>query len=156
MEDTCAAETPPSLVGHWLAAETADEKKGRLQVIDEATGHLGAFWRGKARSRLSERTSPPRSLIIEIMGVNVMIASGNGKLELELSGSPIAVSGSEGKAQVSAKMQGPLLIVMARSGKEERMTTYRASGDRLIMEVSMTGARLKGSLKYVSTYVRTQ
>ena len=155
-DGTCAAKKPSPLAGHWHAAETGDEKKERLKVIDEATGHLDTFRQGKARSRLSERTSPPRSLIIEIDDVKVTVASENGRLELELGGSPIEVSGSEGKAQVSAKMQGSLLIIMARSGKGERTTAYRASGDRLTMEVTMTGARLSESLKYVSTYVRTQ
>jgi hypothetical protein len=131
-------------------------RRSALRCIDEATGHLGDFRKGMARSRLSERTSPPRSLIIEIEGVKVTVASENGRLELELGGPPIEVSGSEGKAQVSAKMQGALLIIMARSGKGERRTAYRTSGDRLTMEVTMTSPKLSESLKYVSTYVRTQ
>jgi hypothetical protein len=155
-DGACAAEKPSQLAGHWLTAETADEKKERLKIIDEATRHLGAFRQGKARSRLSERTSPPRSLIIDIDGMRVTVASEKGRLEFELGGSPIEVSGSEGKAQVSAKMQGAWLIIMAISIKGERTTAYRASGDRLTMEVTMTGTRLAGSLKYVSTYVRRQ
>jgi hypothetical protein len=151
-----AAERPSPLAGHWCVAETADEKNERLRMIDEATGHMGAFRRGMARSRLSERTSPPRSLIIEIEGLKVRVASENGRLEFELGGSPVEVSGSEGKVKVSAKMQGALLIIMAHSIKGERTTAYRASGDRLTMEVTMTGTNLAESLKYVSTYVRRQ
>jgi hypothetical protein len=152
----CTAEKPSPLAGHWHAAETADERKERLKNIDEATGHLGDFRGGMARSRLSERTSPPRSLIIDIEGAKVTVASENGRIDLELGGSPIEVAASEGKAKVSAKMQGSWLIIMARNGKGERTTTYRASGDYLTMEVAMTGAGLSKSLKYVSTYARTQ
>jgi hypothetical protein len=152
----CAAEKPSPLAGHWHAAETEEERMARLKIIDEATGDLGAFWQGKARSRLSERTSPPRSLIIEIESAKVTVSSENGRLELELDASPIEVSGNEGKAQVSAKMNGPLLIIMAISGKGKRTTVYRSRGDRLTMEVTMTGARLTKSLKFLSTYVRIQ
>jgi hypothetical protein len=151
-----AAEKPSPLAGHWHSAETADEKMERLKIIDEATGHLGAFLQSKARSRLSERTSPALSLIIEIEGVKVTVASEDGRLEFELGGSPVEVSGSEGKAQVSANMQGALLIISARSIKGERTTAYHASGDRLKMEVTMTGTRLAKSLKYFSTYIRRQ
>jgi hypothetical protein len=151
----CAAEASSPLSGQWQAAETANEKIDRLKAIDEATARLGGFQQGMARRHLSERTSPPRSLIIEIEGSKVTIGSGDRRLELELGGSPIEALGSQGKAQVSANMQGPMLIVMAQSDKGERTTAYRASGDRLTVEVTMTGDRLAGPLKYVSTYVRT-
>jgi hypothetical protein len=62
--------------------------------------------------------------------------------------------GSDGKARVSATMEGEQLIVVADSGKGERTTAYRAEGDRLSVEVTITGAKLAGPLKYVSTYVR--
>jgi hypothetical protein len=138
------AEASLSLAGRWRAAETADEKKQRLQAINEATRHLGVFRRGKARRRLAERTSPPQSLIIELEGSKVAIASGDRRLELELGRPPIEVSGKQGKAQVSAKMEGPRMIVKARSGDGERTTAYRAKGDRLSVEVTMTGANLAG------------
>jgi hypothetical protein len=151
-----ATEISSPLTGQWQVAETADEKNERMQTINEATGHLASFQQVKARDRLSERTSPPQSLLIEIKGEKVSIASGNGRLDIELEGPPIEVSGRAGKAQISAKMQDSLLIVLARSSGGERTTVYRASGDRLIVEVTMTGARLAKSLKYVSSYVRTQ
>ena len=58
-------------------------------------------------------------------------------------------------ARVSAKMEGPRLIVAARGGKGERTTTYHPNGARLSVEVTMTGRYLAGPLKYVSTYVNS-
>jgi hypothetical protein len=156
MGGASAAETSLPLEGRWDAAETADEKQQRLVAIDEVTESLGRLKRGKARSRLAERTSPPSSLMIEIEGSMVTIALGDSRLELELGDSPISAPGSEGKAQVSAKMEGEQLIVVARDDDGERTTTYRADGARLSMEVSMTNVRLTGPLKYVSTYVRAK
>jgi hypothetical protein len=151
-----STETSSLLSGHWHAAETANEKKERLRTIDELTRHQSGFQRDMIHSRLVERTSPPRSLLIEIEGVKVTIASENGRVELELGGPPIYISGSQGKAQMMATMQGPLLLVMARSDNGKRTTTYRANENLLTMEVKMTSTRLPGALNYVVSYVRTQ
>ena len=142
------------LAGSWRAAETADEKEERLQAIDQATGRLRAFQQRQARSRLSERTSPRPSLTVEIEGSTVTLASGDRRLELELGGPPIEVSGSEGRARVSARREGPRLIVVSRNDQGGRTTAYRADGDRLSVEVTMKGSRLAGPLEYVTTYVR--
>ena len=82
------------------------------------------------------------------------IASGDRQLELELGAPPIEVSGTEGKARVSAKMKGPRLIVDTRNGRVERTTTYSTKGEDLSVEVSMNGSRLAAPVKYASTYVR--
>jgi hypothetical protein len=156
MDVVHSAEASSPLAGHWRMAETEDEKKQRLQAIDEATERMGRFRRGKARSRLSERTAPRDFILIEVEGSKVTIGSENRQLELELGGPPIEVSGSEGKAQVSAKMEGERLIVEARSEKADRTTAYSANGDRLTIEVIMTNVQLAGPLKYVSTYARLE
>jgi hypothetical protein len=148
-----SAEASSPVAGHWRAAETEDQKKQRLQAIDDATEGMGRFRRGKARGRLAERTSPPPSLIIEIEGSRVAMGSGDRRLELELGGPPIEVSGNDGKAQLSARMEGERLIVEARGGNGGRTTTYRVDGGRLAMEVTMMGDRLAGPLEYVATYV---
>ncbi|MCF8131329.1 MAG: hypothetical protein K9N10_22700 [Deltaproteobacteria bacterium] len=155
-DGTCDTETPSLLSGHWQAAETVDEKEKRLRTIDELTGKMSGFQKGMARSRLEERTSPPQNLIIEIDGEDVTIDTGNGRVTLELGGSIVNISGSQGEAQVRAMRQGPELIVMTRSAKGKRRTTYRINENLLTMEVTMTGTRLPGSLKYVVSYFRKQ
>jgi hypothetical protein len=154
--DSTGIEAILPLAGSWRAAETAAEEKQRLQAIDGVTEEMGRFRRGKARGRLAERTSPPPSLMIEIKGSKVTIASGDRRLELELGGSPIEVSGSEETAQASAKMECERLIVVTRSDEGERTTTYRADGTGLSMEVIMKDDRLVGPLKYVATYARME
>ena len=151
-----ATEPPSPLTGRWQAAITVDEKQQRRQAIEEATANMRPMMRSKARSRLSERTSPPRFLVLEIESPKVMIGSGEDELELELGGVPIEVSGKEGKARVSAKMEGERLIVVARTGKGERTTAYRVNGARLTVEVTMTGSELTGPLQYVTTYARKE
>jgi hypothetical protein len=136
--------------------ESADEKKERRRIIEELTGQLSGFQKGMARSRLEERTSPPQNLIIEIDGEEVTIDSGNGKVTLEFGGSIVNISGSQGEAKVRAMRQGHELIVMARSAKGKRRTTYRVNENILTMEVMMTGSRLPGSMKYVVSYFRKQ
>jgi hypothetical protein len=85
-----------------------------------------------------------------------MIVSGDRRLELEAGGTPIEVSGSEGKAQVSAKIKGPQLIVAATTSKAERTTIYNTKERNLLVEVTMTVAELSKPLKYVSTYNRVK
>ena len=153
MDVAHSAEASSPLAGHWRMAETEDEKKQRLQAIDEATERMGRFRRGKARSRLSERTAPRDFILIEVEGSKVTIGSEDRQLELELGGPPIEVSGNDGKAQLSARMEGERLIVEARSGNGGRTTEYRAAEGLLSMEVAMKGERLAGPLEYVTTYV---
>ena len=155
-DDARAAEASSPLAGQWRAAETAEGKQQRLQAIDEATESMGRFRRGKARGRLAEHTSPPETLTIEVEGSKVRIGSGDRGLELELGGPPIEVEGRQGKARLSARMEGERLIVEARSDGGGRTTTYRADEDRLVMEVTMTGDKLAGPLKYVTTYLRVE
>ncbi len=150
------AEASSPLAGQWREAITAEEKEQRIQAIDEATRRMNGMRRGMARSRLSERTSPPRKLDIEVEDSKMTIASGGRRLELELGASPIEVSGNDGKARVSARMEGPQLIVVARHGKGERTTAYSANGAHLSVEVTMTGSQLAGPLTYVSTYSRME
>jgi hypothetical protein len=151
-----AAEPSSPLTGRWRAAETADERQQRLEAIDEATAHFGGFRRGKARDMLAERTSPPQSLTIEIEGSTVTIGSADHELELELGAAPIEASGDQGKAQLSARMEGEQLIVVADGGKGGRTTAYRADEDAMSVEVTMTGANLAAPLTYVATYVRAE
>jgi hypothetical protein len=149
-------EASSPLNGRWRAAETEAEKAQRLQAIDRATERMGPLLRGKARGRLAERTSPRPSLTIEIEGSKLAIASGDRRLELELGGPPLEVAESEGRAQVSAKMEGDQLVVETRGDNGGRTTTYRADGGRLSMEVTMTGDRLAGPVVYATTYVRAE
>jgi hypothetical protein len=144
------------LTGRWHAAETADEEKLRLQAIDEATKQLSRFKRGRARSRLAERTSPRESLIIEIEGATATVVSGDRTLEVELGGAPIEVSGDGGTARVSAKMDCARLVIMVRDDKGERTTTYEAGDAGLSMEVTLTTGKLAGPLTYVTTYARDE
>jgi hypothetical protein len=154
--DSTLVEAPLLVAGHWRAAETEDEEKQRLEAIEEATDDMGRFRRGRARSRLKERTSPPPSLMLEVHGSKVTIVSGDRRLELELGGSPIEVSGNEGAARLSATTENGRLIVVARSDEGERTTTYRAEGAGLSMEVTMTSGRLAGPLQYATTYARME
>jgi hypothetical protein len=112
--------------------------------------------RGRARGRLAERTTPPERLTIELDGSTVTLTSGGRELDLEIGGSPIEVSGDQGKALLSATMEGDELIVTADGGKGERTTRYRADGDRLSVEVTMTGAMLAAPLTYVAAYTRAE
>jgi hypothetical protein len=53
-------------------------------------------------------------------------------------------------------MDGDQLIVTADGSKGGRSTSYRPEGDGLSVLVSMTGSRLDGTVKYVTTYTRAE
>jgi hypothetical protein len=154
--DSTRSEAFSSLSGHWFAAETPDEQTPRLKAIDEVTDNLGFFQRGKARSRLAESTSPPESLMIELTDSTATIAFEDRRLELELGGPPVEVSGTEEKTRVSAKLEGERLIVLFQGDKRERTTTYKADGTGLSIEVTITDDRLAGPLTYVTTFARME
>ena len=75
---------------------------------------------------------------------------------LELGAEPAEVEADDGKARVSATMDGERLVVTARGDKGERTTTYSADGERMTVAVTMTGSRLAGPLQWASTYVRME
>jgi hypothetical protein len=152
--DSTRSDAPPSLDGHWRAAETTNEKKQRLKVIDDVTGELGRLKRGKARSRLEELTSPPPNVIIEVADSTVAITTGDHRLELELGGPPVEIEGDKGTSQVSAKMEGERLVVLSRGDTGDFSVAYRTDKKGLSREVTMTGDKLAGPLTYVTTYTR--
>jgi hypothetical protein len=151
-----AAETSPAVAGSWKLAQSAVEKEQRLEAINQATRHLRPMQRDMVRDRLAERTSPPASLQIEIEGSKLMMSSGENGFELELGAPPVEVPASDGTARASAKMAGDELVFTADGGNGQRTTTYRADGDRLTAEVTMTGARLDQPVTYSTTYLRAQ
>lgn len=151
-----ASEIPSPLNGNWRLVQTEQESKERLKAINEATQHLKPFQQSRARSRLDERTSPPHTVSIIIKDTSVTITSETRRIKLEIGGPPIKMSGSEGKAYVSARMQGPFLVITARADNGERRTSYKANKDLITVEVTVTGARLTKAIKYVSTYTLAQ
>jgi hypothetical protein len=157
--ETAGVTQASQLTGHWSLAETDEEKEQRAEAIDQATRNMRpAMKRSRARGRLTERTSPPPTLILEVDDTMVTLGAGERAIELELGGAPIEVSaeasGTNGKAQLSAKREGESLIVMAEAGNGGRTTTYSANGDSLTMEVSMSGNQLPAPIEYVTTYAR--
>ena len=151
-----AIESSDSVAGSWHLDTSGDHERQRLDAIDDATEHLRSIKRGKARGRLAERTTPPEQLAIELEGPKVTMTSGGRDLELELGGPPVEVSGDQGKAMLGATMEGDELIVTADGGNGIRTTRYRANGDHLSVEVTMTAAMLAGPLTYETTYTRAE
>lgn len=156
MSGAGGAEPASPLAGHWRAAETADEREQRLRAIDDATDRLGRFQRNRARSRIAERTSPPPRLTIAIEESTVAITSGDRRLEVEPGTAPVEITGHQGKARVSAQIDDEGLTLLASADEGDRTTLYRASGDTLTVEVTMTGPNLAGALRYRSTYARVK
>jgi hypothetical protein len=151
-----ATEAAAPIAGSWTIAVTADEEKQRRESINQATKKLPSMQRNMARRMLEERTTPPETLRIGVDAPIVIIGSEDRELELELGGAPITVSGDDGTAKVRAKMDGDQLIVTADGSKGGRSTSYRPEGDGLSVLVSMTGSRLDGTVKYVTTYTRAE
>ena len=151
-----ASEITSPLNGNWHLVQTEQESKERLKAINEAIRHLKPFQQSKARGHLDERTSPPHTVSIIIKDTMVTITSEARRIKLEIGGPPIKMSGSEGKAYVSARMEGSFLVITARADNGERRTSYRVNKDLLTVEVTVTGARLAKALNYVSTYTLVQ
>lgn len=153
-----AGDTVPAslLAGSWIAAETVEEKEQRLRAIDAATNQLGRLQRGRARSRLQERTAPPPRLTIALTDSTVALTSGDLRLAVALGGAPAEVPTNQGKAWISAQVGDQRLTVVARGDDGDRTTIYHASHDDLTVEVTLMSPNLAGVLKYRSSYVRVK
>lgn len=145
----------PALSGRWRLAETADEEQERLRAVDRAIQRFPSLVQSRARARLVERTSPPPALEIEIEGTRLLL-SGDSRVELDLGGPPVEVSGERGKARMSARMEQDSLEIKAQGGRGGRTTTYDADGDRLTVRTHLRGERLPEAVSYTTTYARSR
>ena len=95
------------------------------------------MYRGAMRSILSELVRQDRLIVVDSLDL------------------------AEAKTKAAAAKLAELdfskgLIVTADGGKGKRTTRYRANGDRLSVEVTMTAAMLAAPLTYATTYTRAE
>jgi hypothetical protein len=110
--------------------------------------------RGRARTRLTERTEPVARIKLAFEGRAVIIGSSDRSIELELGSDPVEIAAADGKMRMRAWMDGEALVVEGRGDSARQRITYRGNGDSLSVSVTMTSERLAAPVEYVTTYVR--
>lgn len=153
-ESTIPTEVSAELAGHWQARETNTERNARIEAIEVATHDLGRMKRGRARTRLTERTEPVARIKLAFEGRAVIIGSSDRSIELELGSDPVEIAAADGKMRMRAWMDGEALVVEGRGDSARQRITYRGNGDSLSVSVTMTSERLAAPVDYVTTYVR--
>lgn len=144
------------LAGTWQYAGGGEENARREAAIATSTEDLSRMVRGRARSRLGERTTPAPRIAITVSGPAVTLSGPSGSLALTIGGPAVQVSGDAGGGQARATRQGGHLVVTIRGESGVQTTTYRVSedGSRLVLQVQMSGERLSVPLRYRLTYRR--
>lgn len=153
---TSAFAQTSALNGTWQAKETAKQKSARLQAVQTATAKLSFFIRGRARSKLTKATAPTPRVVIAIAGGKVTLGANAHRMTLQLGAAPVEVKGERGKAKLSAKLSGSKLVVVARTSKATRTTTYSIKGSQLLVDVEMKSAKLGAPLRYRTSYTRAR
>jgi hypothetical protein len=151
-----AEPSPAAFTGTWRHAGGRQEDEARRKAIEEATRDVPGFFRDKARRRLDERTAPPGTLTLRIEGERLALSRGGKTISLRLGGEPIALERDGERILLSARLDGNELVLLGKGDKGQSVTTYVLSpdGERLTSAVRMTGERLRGALRYRSTYRR--
>ena len=145
-----------TLAGSWRYAGGGEENARREAAIEASTEELSRMIRGRARSRLGERTTPAPRIQIAQSGDAVTLTGPNGSLALTVGGPAVTVSGEGGGGQARATRRDGHLVVTIRGDGGVQTTTYRLSEDgrRLVLHVQMTGERLSVPLRFRLSYRR--
>lgn len=152
----CASEAraQADLNGTWELATTSAETAQRRDAIEAAVQDAPSFVRSRAREKLTARTTPISQLQISVKGDRVELSGSGRTMALTVGGSAVAVEGERGRAQ--ATRQNGHLVITLTGDNGVRTTTYRLfdGGQRLVLDVQMTGSRRSMSLRYRVTYKR--
>lgn len=146
-------ELGAQLNGRWELAETAEEKRQRLESIDRATRSLPGPVRDRARGRILQRTAPRQELIVDVVGSTLTLSSDGDDLVLPIGGQAVQVRRPEGKAEVRAWLEDEQLVVESRAQRGTRTTRYEPGEGRLTLRFSLQGARLSQPVEFEATYV---
>ncbi|MEM6796061.1 MAG: hypothetical protein AAF725_18945, partial [Acidobacteriota bacterium] len=127
------------------------------RAIEAAIRRLPSIAHSRARARLTQRTAPPPTLEIGIEGARFTLsADGGQRVELELGGAPVKISGRQGSVKMSARMEQETLKVEAQGKRGGRTTTYESDGERLRVETTLRGDRLPQPVTFAATYARSE
>jgi hypothetical protein len=145
-----------ALTGVWKHSQDANEQAQRYAAIDEATKGLNRMMRGRAREMLRAKTVPQSGLSLNDNGDRITFTGQNHRVTFNTDGSPTVVQNERGTATVRAKRENGKLIVTSQAQNGVQTTVYSVSEDRtrLILDVSVTGGKLKNPFKFRTTYHR--
>ena len=144
------------LSGKWIAKESTDQRKTRMQEIERVTKSLGFLVQGKAKERLRKATTPSRDIKIVNGGDQVSIDTSQGRVAAKTDGSTTNVKSSQGSGKVQAVWQQDKLVVTMQASNGTRTTTYQPSKDgrTMTLHIQLTSQSLPEPLRYQVTYVR--
>jgi hypothetical protein len=146
------AEPALPIVGTWTYAGNKEEKSERVSAIEAATKDLSIFKRGTARSRLIDKTKPTPRIDIQFDGKELRFDRGGKSVRLPLDNSPTRVKGDDGEAVLRARRDGEKVVVVSKTGKAERTTTYAREGAKLVLSVKLKLLALSKPVSYTITY----
>ena len=145
-----------ALTGVWKHSQDANEQAQRYAAIDEATKGMHRMMRGRAREMLRAKTVPQSGLNLSDGGNRITFAGQNHRVTFNTDGSPTRVQSERGTATVRAKRENGKLVVTSQAQNGVQTTVYSLSKDRtrLVLDVSVSGSKLKNPVKFRTTYHR--
>jgi hypothetical protein len=145
-----------ALTGVWKHSQDANEQAQRYAAIDEATKGMNRMMRGRAREMLRAKTVPESGLNLSDGGNRVTFAGQNHRVTFNTDGSPTRVQSERGTATARAKRENGKLVVTSQAQNGVQTTVYSLSKDRtrLVLDVSVSGSKLKNPVKFRTTYHR--
>ncbi|MEL6427613.1 MAG: hypothetical protein AAFZ87_13685 [Planctomycetota bacterium] len=150
-------EPADGIAGTWRPVETVDQRERRLAAIEAATEDLGRLARGRAKSRLEERTTHTGTLRIDLggteLGSTLSIVADAVRIDAALGGEPVGVGTGEDAARVTARWEAGRLVLIAATAGGRRTTTYRREGATLVAGVVLTSERLDAPVEYEVDHV---
>ena len=147
-----------TLTGVWTYSRDAKEKEQvqRYEAIDRATKDMNGLVRGRARQMLREKTTPLTNISLTDGGDRITFSMQNRRVTFTTDGSPTRVQSERGAATIRAKRQRGQLVVNSQAQNGVQTTVYSVSKDqkRLILDISVSGGKLKKTVRYRATYDR--
>jgi len=155
MLSSVALPESPALQGVFVNPAQADA--GIDSAIEAATQDFNFVTRPIARSRLKKHSPAIKRVEIR-QGAGIEIKLGDAKPSRHAPGqAPVKWVRADGESfDVTMEWQGEALVQTFVSEEGRRVNRYELSpdGQRLTMDVSLTGPQLKRPVKYTLTYTR--
>ncbi|MDP3276277.1 MAG: hypothetical protein Q8Q09_13840 [Deltaproteobacteria bacterium] len=140
----------------WEFAGGAAERAALEAAVASTVAGLGWPIEGIARGRLSERNVIAQTLTLRVVGGQVEYTSaGRPTLRSPINGIAVSAVNSHGEPiTLSTRVTGPVMVRVGQRPDGQRREVLRVTGDRLVIEATVSSPRLPRPLSYRLTYRR--
>jgi hypothetical protein len=143
--------------GEFSYSGGESQRAARDAAIDKLVDDMSMLVRGIARSRLKKATAIPKNINIVRQGDELATIVDGKRFAAKLNGTPVEAEGPNGdKLQLSHRLRGNRIEQTFKGDEGGRRNTYRCTGERMYMDVTVFSPKLPHELHYRLSFKKKQ